>query len=100
MSSLSQKQKQFAELSKALNGFVEILRDFDQGKKEETLLKQEIVVPLRQIDVLGKSIGGQIHHHVQKLKEDFSLFIQEPKDIQKTLLMQDCVRLKNEVWEL
>ena len=86
----------YEDLSDHLSSLVEHLKNYEKKISLETKEKiKEVLVKMRP---LSKTLDGKILEIFDELEEKVFLFLDNPKELDR--LIQICVDLKNQLWEL
>jgi hypothetical protein len=93
--------QEYDEISESLDRLIEAVRLF--VKKEEPLaeMASRIEKEIQLLSGLGKRLGGQMKEDVQALCEEGREFVHHSDDPKKeSSLLEHCLILKNDLWEL
>jgi hypothetical protein len=88
----NQKKDEFLEISDLLTNLVEIFENYGETNKIP-----ELEIALLKMENCAQKIGGLVLVEYMKLKTAFEFF-KKSKD--KKPFLEQCVRLKNELWEI
>lgn len=92
MANEDQKKDEFLEISDLLTDLVEIFEDYGETNKDH-----ELEVALLKMENHAQKIGGLVLSEYMKLKKALKSY---QKSKNKKPFLEQCVRLKNELWEI
>ncbi len=93
--------QEYDEISDCLNRLIEAIRLYVKREENQDEMESQIQKETHLLSLLGKRIGGQMKEDIFLLCEDAKSFIRDSDDPKKeSSLLERCLVLKNDLWEL
>lgn len=86
------------KLDDLLDEFVNILYVLPKDKKKQKELFSKLEILMKEMIVISKQIGGILQEHVFILHEQLQAIMDHPD--KKNVLVEDCLKVKNDLWLL
>jgi len=87
----------FKKLARALSDLIIILEEFEKTKDDYK--KPDIRACLVMLSY-AKIIGNTTLKHTQKLADDIDMYLSDPQKKKLTFLIEDAIKLQDDLWEL
>jgi hypothetical protein len=91
-------EDKFNELANTLTDLINVLEEFEKTKDDYK--KPDIRAYFIKILALAKIIGNTTLEHTQKLSEDIDEYLSNPQKEKFVSLINDAIKLQNDLWEL
>lgn len=88
----------FKKLARALSDLIIILEEFEKTKDDYK--KPDIRACLVVMLSYAKIIGNTTLKHTQKLADDIDMYLSDPQKKKLTFLIEDAIKLQDDLWEL
>ncbi len=88
----------YKELSENLSIIINLIKEFETSKNDYK--KPDIRAYQVKISNLGKIIGDKVKEDTQKLNSYIDEYLSNPKKNEYSLLIEEAIRLSNDLWEL
>ena len=88
----------YKEASTSLDFLVSLLQEFEITKNDYK--KPDIRAYQNKLTTLGKIINSQVLKHIEKLNDDIDIYLANPKKDKYQKIIQDAIKLKDDLWEL
>ncbi len=91
-------EDKFCELANALSDLINALKEFEKTKDDYK--KPNIRAYLVKISSIANIIGNTTLLHTQKLLADVDKYLSNPQKEMFFSLINDAIKLQNDLWEL